>query len=217
MRGQHPKPTKKAFEEAMNRAYGVTTCKWGNGRYGASKRPYGTYLRNQDPEKFNMDYEHWLAGELEIPPPNVSDDAIEAKRAARERSLANLALTNGRPSLSGDGTTSPTVQTRVPQWVKDALIAEAAELGYKTARSDGDGKLAQQVLIEHARRYLASQPIEKGSRVVLSRGLSVGPKAGALGTVRRLAGSDGLVRVHFDTDPDHRTYGVPAADLAREL
>ncbi|WP_237076748.1 hypothetical protein [Mycobacteroides abscessus] len=145
------------------------------------------------------------------------EDAAEAKRAARERSNANLALTNGRPSLSGDGTTSPTVQTRVPQWVKDALIAEAAELGYKTARSDGDGKLAQQVLIEHARRYLASQPIEKGSRVVLSRGLSVGPKAGALGTVRRLAGPDGLVRVHFDTDPDHRTYGVPAADLARKL
>lgn len=63
------KPTKKAFEEAMNKAYGVNTDRWGNGQYGASKRPYGTYLRNQDREKFDIDYENWLSGKHEIPLP----------------------------------------------------------------------------------------------------------------------------------------------------
>lgn len=76
--------------------------------------------------------------------------ADETARVSRERSNANLIP--GRKSLSGDGTTSPTVQTRVPQWVKDELVAEAAELGYKTARSDGDGKLVQKILTEHVER-----------------------------------------------------------------
>ncbi|OHU34972.1 hypothetical protein BKG80_18980 [Mycobacteroides chelonae] len=83
---------------------------------------------------------------------NADADALadEAARVSRERSNANLIP--GRKSLSGDGTTSPTVQTRVPQWVKDELVAEADELGYKTARSDGDGKLVQKILTEHAER-----------------------------------------------------------------
>lgn len=141
-------------------------------------------------------------------------DHEAAKRAARERSNANLALTKGRPSLSSNGTVSPTVQTRVPQWVKDELIAEAEELGYKTSRSNGDGKLAQQVLTEHAGRHRAARrPIEKGCRVVLTRDMPIGPKAGSLGTVKLPAGPDGLVRVHFDRDRQERAYGVPAADL----
>lgn len=52
--------TKKAFEEHLNKVHGVTHERWGNGRYGALKRPYGTYLRNQDPEKFNIEYDDWL-------------------------------------------------------------------------------------------------------------------------------------------------------------
>ncbi|RIT58860.1 hypothetical protein D2E90_20770 [Mycobacteroides abscessus] len=81
---------------------------------------------------------------------NADADALadEAARVSRERSNANLIP--GRKSLSGEGKHSPTVQTRVPQWVKDELVAEAAELGYKTPRSDGDGKLVQKILTEHA-------------------------------------------------------------------
>lgn len=75
-------------------------------------------------------------------------DALTDRLASRERSNANLIP--GRKSLSGEGQHSPTVQTRVPQWVKDELVAEAAELGYKTTRSDGDGKLVQKILTEHA-------------------------------------------------------------------
>lgn len=81
---------------------------------------------------------------------NADADALadEAARVSRERSNANLIP--GRKSLSGEGKHSPTVQTRVAQWVKDELIAEAAELGYKTDRSAGDGKLAQEILTKHA-------------------------------------------------------------------
>lgn len=81
---------------------------------------------------------------------NDDADAMAERLAARERSNANLALTNGRPSLSGDGKHSPTVQTRVPQWVKDELVAEAAELGLARGNSAGDGKLVQKILTEHA-------------------------------------------------------------------
>lgn len=53
--------TKKEFEEHLNTTiHGVSHERWGNGRYGATKRPYGTYLRNQDPEKFNAEYDAWL-------------------------------------------------------------------------------------------------------------------------------------------------------------
>lgn len=55
------KLTKKAFEEHLNELYGVDTQRWGTGRYGASSRPYGTYFRNADPEKFNIEYEDWCA------------------------------------------------------------------------------------------------------------------------------------------------------------
>lgn len=53
------KLTKKAYEEFLNERDGVDLQRWGNGRHGASKRPYGTYLRNQDPEKFNIEYDEW--------------------------------------------------------------------------------------------------------------------------------------------------------------
>jgi len=55
------KPTKAAFERLMNERYGIDTRKWGNGRYAARKRPYGTYLRRQDPAKFQVEYERFLA------------------------------------------------------------------------------------------------------------------------------------------------------------
>lgn len=51
--------TKKAFEDHNNGLHGVTPDRSGNGRYGASSRPYGTYLCHQDPEKFNIEYEDW--------------------------------------------------------------------------------------------------------------------------------------------------------------
>ncbi|MFD6197209.1 hypothetical protein ACFWE3_10945 [Mycobacteriaceae bacterium NPDC060252] len=76
--------------------------------------------------------------------------ADEAARVSRERSNANLIP--GRKSLSGEGKHSPTVQTRVPQWVKDELVAEAAELGLARGNSAGDGKLVQRILTEHAER-----------------------------------------------------------------
>lgn len=80
---------------------------------------------------------------------NADADALadEAARVSRERSNANLIP--GRKSLSGEGKHSPTVQTRVPQWVKDELVAEAAELGYARGNSAGDGKLVQRILTEH--------------------------------------------------------------------
>lgn len=82
---------------------------------------------------------------------NAAADALadEAARVSRERSMANLNR-EGRVSLSGGGRHSPTVQTRVPQWVKDELVAEAAELGYARGNSAGDGKLVQRILTEHA-------------------------------------------------------------------
>lgn len=52
--------TKKEYEELLNKAYGVDLQKWGNGKHGAAKRPYGTYLRSQDREKFNLDYAEYL-------------------------------------------------------------------------------------------------------------------------------------------------------------
>lgn len=55
------KLTKKAYEQYLNELHGVTTERWGNGRYGATSRPYGTYLRNQDPEMFNAEYDKWLS------------------------------------------------------------------------------------------------------------------------------------------------------------
>ncbi|PVA66198.1 hypothetical protein [Mycobacteroides abscessus] len=81
---------------------------------------------------------------------NADADALadEAARVSRERSNANLIP--GRKSLSGEGQHSPTVQTRVPQWVKDELVAEAAELGLARGNSAGDGKLVQRILTEHA-------------------------------------------------------------------
>lgn len=54
------KLTKKAFEEYLNQKYGVDTQKWGNGNYAARVKPYGTYLRSQDKEMFNIQYEEWL-------------------------------------------------------------------------------------------------------------------------------------------------------------
>lgn len=60
------KVTKKQFEELLNEKYGVDLQKWGNGNYAARKRPYGTYLRSQDPEQFNIWYNKYLeTGELE--------------------------------------------------------------------------------------------------------------------------------------------------------
>ncbi|QDF69398.1 hypothetical protein [Mycobacteroides chelonae] len=79
---------------------------------------------------------------------NADALADEAARVSRERSNANLIP--GRKSLSGEGQHSPTVQTRVPQWVKDELVAEAAELGLARGNSAGDGKLAQRILTAHA-------------------------------------------------------------------
>ncbi|MFA4084806.1 DNA-binding protein [Mycobacteroides salmoniphilum] len=83
---------------------------------------------------------------------NADADALadEAARVSRERSNANLIP--GRKSLSGEGQHSPTVQTRVPQWVKDELVAEAAELGLARGNSAGDGKLVQRILTEYAER-----------------------------------------------------------------
>lgn len=60
MTNPKPRPTKKAFEEHLNELYGVDTQRWGNGRHGVQTRPYGTYLRNQDPEMFNAEYDKWL-------------------------------------------------------------------------------------------------------------------------------------------------------------
>jgi hypothetical protein len=53
--------TKKAYEEFLNERDGVTQERWGNGNYGARTRPYGTYLRRQDPEMFNIEYDKWCA------------------------------------------------------------------------------------------------------------------------------------------------------------
>jgi len=53
------KLTKKAYEEFLNERDGVDLQRWGNGRHGANSRPYGTYLRNQDPEMFNFEYDKW--------------------------------------------------------------------------------------------------------------------------------------------------------------
>ncbi len=52
--------TKKQFEEHLNQPNlnGVTGGGWNN-RSGARSRPYGTWLRNQDREKFNVDFEEW--------------------------------------------------------------------------------------------------------------------------------------------------------------
>jgi len=61
MSARPAKLTKKAYEELLNDRYGVDLQRWGDGHYGASTRPYGTYLRNQDPDMFNMEYEQWLA------------------------------------------------------------------------------------------------------------------------------------------------------------
>lgn len=44
----------------LNEKYGVDLQKWGNGNYAAQTRPYGTYLRNQDREKFNVCYAEYL-------------------------------------------------------------------------------------------------------------------------------------------------------------
>lgn len=60
------KLTKKAFEQLLNEKYGFDGQKWGNGRYQARKRPYGTYLRGFDKETFDRWYnEYCETGKLE--------------------------------------------------------------------------------------------------------------------------------------------------------
>ncbi|MEC4857244.1 hypothetical protein R2325_16945 [Mycobacteroides chelonae] len=50
-------------------------------------------------------------------------------------------------------------------------------------------------------------------RVQLTQGFDFGPRKGATGTVVGKSERGELIRVHFDGDPEHRTYGVPASDL----
>jgi hypothetical protein len=55
------KKTKKEFERLMNEHFGVDRSRHGwTARWGAISRPYGTYLRASDREKFNIYYEEWL-------------------------------------------------------------------------------------------------------------------------------------------------------------
>jgi len=48
--------TKKDYELYLNKL----VKHWQNGRYHATKRPYGTYLRSADPDMFNRGYKEWL-------------------------------------------------------------------------------------------------------------------------------------------------------------
>lgn len=55
------KPTKAEFERRLNEVHGVSYDRKGTaGQYGARIRPYGTYLRRQDPGMFDWDYQAWL-------------------------------------------------------------------------------------------------------------------------------------------------------------
>lgn len=57
--------TKKAFEELLNRHYGVTPYSTGLAP-GQATRPLGSYLRSADKEQFDMWYSQYLeTGELE--------------------------------------------------------------------------------------------------------------------------------------------------------
>lgn len=55
---------------------------------------------------------------------------------------------------------------------------------------------------------------QAGDSVTVIRSFAFGPTVGAKGTVRCPAGPDGLVGVHIDGDPDHRSYGLPIADIS---
>lgn len=53
------KLTKKAFQDELND--GDYKHSHANNRYANRKRKYGDYLRAQDPEKFNADYQEWIS------------------------------------------------------------------------------------------------------------------------------------------------------------
>jgi hypothetical protein len=54
--------TKAQFEKLLNETYGVEAVGQGTkGNLKARVRPYGTYLRSQDREMFDAQYDIWVA------------------------------------------------------------------------------------------------------------------------------------------------------------
>ncbi len=53
------KPTKRQFEEHLNQKFSSDSTGWNN-RSGSRNRPYGTWLRSADKERFNVEFAEWV-------------------------------------------------------------------------------------------------------------------------------------------------------------